>query len=35
MKVKTIHIEVRSLDEALQEAGEVYEKIAHGKGGRN
>ena len=31
MKIKTIHIEVKSLDDALKEAGEVYEKITRGK----
>jgi predicted transcriptional regulator len=31
MKVKTIHIEVKSLDSALKEAGEVFEKLAQGK----
>jgi hypothetical protein len=31
MKSKTIHIEVKSLDAALNEAGEVFEKIAQGK----
>ncbi|MGC2062057.1 MAG: hypothetical protein WA610_03700 [Thermodesulfovibrionales bacterium] len=31
MKIKTIHIEIRSLDAALNEAGDVFEKIAQGK----
>lgn len=31
MKIKTIHIEVKSLDAALNEAGDVFENIARGK----
>ncbi|GAB4490331.1 MAG: hypothetical protein OHK006_23060 [Thermodesulfovibrionales bacterium] len=30
MKSKTIHIEIRGLHETLREAGEVFEKVAHG-----
>ena len=31
MKIKKIHIEIKSLDDALTEAGQVFEKIAQGK----
>jgi len=31
MKIKTIHIEVKSLDEALTEAGDVFEEISQGR----
>jgi predicted transcriptional regulator len=31
MKVKKVHIEIKSLDDALKEAGEVYERASKGK----
>lgn len=31
MKVKKIHIEIKSLEKALKEAGEVFEGIANGR----